>query len=139
MHVLTIVIGISEAVKSHTAYCICVRNFRHMLCWTGVQGESAGQGFGLAEAGEGRLCYRLPEKIDMRGQAQGAAPDACPHEVLVEEDGIAQCLVGGSFVKRNQGDRTGYYSEFFHKYVRFVRSKAFFGAVLGADPDFFPC
>ena len=71
--------------------------------------------------------------------AQGAAPDACLHEVLVEEDGIVQCLVGGSFVKRNQGDRTGYSSEFLHKYVRFVRSKACFWCRLGADADFCPC
>ena len=60
----------------------------------------------------------------------------CPHEVLVEEDGIAQCLVGGSVVKGNQGDRTGYFSEFFHKYVRFVRLKGCFGCSLGADPGF---
>ena len=32
--------------------------------------------------------------------------------------------------------KTGYFYEFFHKYVRFVRSKAFFGVSLGADPGY---
>ena len=40
---------------------------------------------------------------------------------------------GGAFVKGNQADKGGYFSEFFHKYVRFVRSNAFFERDLGAD------
>lgn len=77
--------------------------------------QDRGSGLGLAAAGERRKRYSLPEKIDKRGQAHGAAPDACPREILVEEDGIAQRRVGGSFVEWIQGDRTGYFSEFFHK------------------------
>ena len=40
---------------------------------------------------------------------------------------------GGAVVKGDQGGKRGYFSEFFHKYVRFVRSKAFFERDLGAD------
>ena len=32
----------------------------------------------------------------------------------------------GRFVKGSLGEKQGYFYEFFHKYVRFVRSKAFF-------------
>jgi len=36
---------------------------------------------------------------------------------------------GSAFVSGNKLDRRGYFSEFFHKYVRFVRSKACFWGV----------
>ena len=38
---------------------------------------------------------------------------------------------GSAFVSGNKLDRPGYFSEYFHKYVRFVRSKACSGGKLG--------
>ena len=45
---------------------------------------------------------------------------------------------GGVFVKRNKLDRRGYFSEFIHRYVRFVRSKACFWGILGGIQAFDP-
>ncbi len=39
----------------------------------------------------------------------------------------------GPFMKGNPAENKGYFYEFFHKYVRFVRSKAFFWARFGVD------
>ena len=39
MHVLTIVFGISEVVKSHTAYCVCVRELQAYVVLDGRSGR----------------------------------------------------------------------------------------------------
>ena len=73
--------------------------------------------------------------------------------MLIENDGIALCLDdgdaritpgwrvagirlegdGGPFVKGDLAENQGYFYGFFHKYVRFVRSKAFFLGDIGVD------
>lgn len=50
---------------------------------------------------------------------------------VIELDGSALWPYDGAFVEGSQEDIQGYFSEFFHKYVRFVRSKACFGRSLG--------
>ena len=50
--------------------------------------------------------------------------------------GIAYLLNDGAFVKGIQADRPGYFSELYHKYVRFVRLNAYSKCSLGTDPGF---
>ena len=92
----------------------------------GIRGEESrpdpqGMQDASAFASQGICKQRMPFRVCFRG-------------IYDEWDGTARTWLAAR-LGRGNGAEMGYFYELFHKYVRFVRSKAFF-LKLGADRGF---